>query len=169
MHTVQLGNAALNLTDHAFRERPEVHVQRHQHHNVTQRAWIGLSDLDEGLPERLANLRQGTDDLVYTVDAAKPLADVAIRQIATPAGPVEHDGEPRQPSGICRRAEHVLEHGPIIRKDVTKRTPGVEIAAERAMAAGLLELHEVRALVETALRGAPARQLCARQCIKQSN
>ncbi len=34
MHTVQLGNAAVNLADHAFRERPEVHVQRHQHHDV---------------------------------------------------------------------------------------------------------------------------------------
>jgi len=30
MHTVQLGNAAVNLTDHALRERPEVQVQRHQ-------------------------------------------------------------------------------------------------------------------------------------------
>ena len=57
MHTVQLGNAAVNLTYHALRERPEVQVQRHQHHDVTQRAWIGLSDFDEGLPERLANLR----------------------------------------------------------------------------------------------------------------
>src|SRR5438552_866870 len=94
-HTIQLGNPPVNLTDHAFRERSEVHVQRHQHHYVTQRAWIGLRDLDEGLPERLPNLRQGTDDLVYTLDAAKPLAHVAIRQIAAAVGPVEHDGEPR--------------------------------------------------------------------------
>src|SRR5262245_5167226 len=36
-HTVQLGNAAVNLTDHALRERPEVHVQRHQHDDITQR------------------------------------------------------------------------------------------------------------------------------------
>src|SRR5438874_10170228 len=114
------------------------------------RSWIGFSDLDEGLPERFANLRQGTHDLVYTVDAAKPLAHVAIRQIAATAGPVEHDGEPRQPSGICARAEHVLEHGPIIRKDVTKRTLGVEIAAERALVARPLNLHEIMAFVETA-------------------
>src|SRR6516225_9854784 len=77
-HTVQLGYAAVNLTDHALRERPEVHVQRHQHDDITQRSWIGLGDLDEGLPERLANLRQGPHDLVYAVDAAKPLAHVAF-------------------------------------------------------------------------------------------
>src|ERR1700722_4122690 len=65
MHTVQLGNAAVNLADHVLRERPEVHVQRHEYHDVTQRAWIGLGDLDEGIPERLANLRQGPYDLVH--------------------------------------------------------------------------------------------------------
>src|SRR5712664_2649631 len=91
---LNLGNAAVNLTDHAFRERPEVYVQRHQHHDVTQRGWIGLGDLDEGLPERLANLRQGPHDLVHAVDAAKPLAHVAIRQIAAAVGAVELDSEP---------------------------------------------------------------------------
>jgi len=31
---VELGNAAINLADYIFRERPEVHVQRHQHYDV---------------------------------------------------------------------------------------------------------------------------------------
>jgi hypothetical protein len=57
MHDVQLGDAAVNLTDHALRERPEVQVQRHQHHDVAQRAWIGPGNLDEGPPEWLASLR----------------------------------------------------------------------------------------------------------------
>src|SRR2546421_10712325 len=91
---VQLGNTAVNLTDHMLRKRPEVHVKPHQHHDVTQRAWIGLGDLDEGLPERLADLRQGPHDLAYAVDAAKSFAHVAIRQVAAPVGSVEHDGEP---------------------------------------------------------------------------
>src|SRR3979411_864975 len=77
---VQLGNAAVNLTDHALRERPEVEVQRHQHHDVPQRARIGPGHLDKGLPERLAGLRQGPHDLVYDVDA-KPLAHVAIPRV----------------------------------------------------------------------------------------
>src|SRR5687768_1660043 len=72
---IQLGNAAVNLAAHALRERPKVQVQRHQHHDVTQRARIGLGDLDKSLPERLASLRQSPYDLVYDVDA-KLLAHV---------------------------------------------------------------------------------------------
>ena len=49
----------------------------------------------EGLPEWLANLRQGTHNPMYAVDAAKPLAHVAIRQFAVPIGPIEHDGKPQ--------------------------------------------------------------------------
>src|SRR5260370_4325500 len=96
MHTVQLGNAAVHLTDHALRERPEVHVQRHQHHDVTQRAWIGLGDLDEGFPERLANLRQGPHDPVYTVHTAQPLSHVAIWPVAAAVGAGEPYGQPSQ-------------------------------------------------------------------------
>jgi hypothetical protein len=55
-HIVQPGNPAIDLADHVLRERPEVQVQCHQHHDVTQRSWIGLGCL-EGLPERLANVR----------------------------------------------------------------------------------------------------------------
>src|SRR3954464_1847238 len=149
---IQLANPAVNLTDHALRERPKMHVQRHQHHNVAQRAWIGLGDLDEGLPERLARLRQRTHHLVYTLDAAKPLAHVAIGQLAPPVGAVEHDGGPGQPSCIGRRAEYVLEHGPVIRKNVTKWALSFEIAAERALVTRLLDLHEVMALVQAAFR-----------------
>src|SRR5437868_14933798 len=54
MHTVQLGNTAVNLTDHAHRERPEVHVQRHPHYDAPQRAWIVFGDFDARLAERLA-------------------------------------------------------------------------------------------------------------------
>src|SRR5207248_11767860 len=86
MHTVQLGNAAVNLTDHALRERPEVQVQRHLHYDVTQRAWIGFGDFDESPPERLARLRQAPHDLVYAVDAAKPLTHVAIWHVAAAVG-----------------------------------------------------------------------------------
>ena len=56
-HIIQFRHAVVNLTDHPLREWPEVHIQRHQHHDVTQRAWIGFGDFDEGLPERPANLR----------------------------------------------------------------------------------------------------------------
>ena len=57
----------------------------------------------------------------------------------------------------------------IIHKDVTKRTLGVEIAAERALVARPLHLHEVMAFVEAAFVGEAPRQLCARQRIEKSN
>jgi hypothetical protein len=72
---------------------------------------------------------------VYAVDAAKPLAHVAIQQFAAPIGPIERDGKPQSPSCICRRAEPVPEHRLVNCKDVMKRTLGVEIAAERALVA----------------------------------
>ena len=56
----------------------------------------------------------------------------------------------RNSSCICRRAEHVPEHRLVNCKDVTKRTLGVEIAAERALVARLLDLHEIMAFVQAA-------------------
>jgi hypothetical protein len=47
----------------------------------------------------------------------------------------------------------VPEHGLVIHKNVTKRTLGIEIAAERALVARLLDLHEVMAFVQAAFLG----------------
>jgi hypothetical protein len=47
----------------------------------------------------------------------------------------------------------VPKHSLIVHKDVTKRTLGVEIAAERALVARLLDLHEVMAFVQAAFPG----------------
>jgi hypothetical protein len=88
-----LGNAAINLADYIFRERPEVHVQRHQHYDVTQSIWIGLGHLNEYNPKRFTSFWQSSHDPVYALYAAKPLADVAVRQIVAAVGAVEHDGE----------------------------------------------------------------------------
>ena len=91
---VELGNAAINLADYIFRERPEVHVQRHQHHDVAQSIWIGFGHPDERSPKRLTSFRQSSHDPVYALYAAKPLADVTVRQIVAAVGAIEHDGEP---------------------------------------------------------------------------
>ena len=90
---VDLGNAAINLADYIFRERPKVHVQRHQHYDVTQSIWIDLCHLNERNPKRLTSFWQSSHDPVYALYAVKPLADVAVRQIVAAVGAVEHEGE----------------------------------------------------------------------------
>ena len=79
---VELGNAAVNLADYMFRERSEVHVERHQHYDVTQSTWIGLGHLNERHPKRLTSFRQGSNDAVYALYGAKPPADVAVQPLS---------------------------------------------------------------------------------------
>ncbi len=50
--------------DDLLRERTEVQIERHQHHDVMQRSRIGLVAFHERLPELPPCLRQPADDLV---------------------------------------------------------------------------------------------------------